>query len=361
MAYDARGNTMSESRPGGIAVATQYDGYARLTQYDRTGTASLAFACNGRDDRVIMQLGSDTRRFVYDGAGRVMGEYGNSAADVKAEYVWLAPEVGDGTAFGGGDGLGGYMPLAVATPDLLGTVRLTWVHGNHLGVPLAITDAAGDPVTAAPAYLAPGFPGQSRVLADLYYNRYRDYDPTTGRYIQADPIGLAGGSNVYAYVGGNPVNLVDPMGLEFLDFLDGTRAERALARMMRAQYDRLSPAEQQASLYVAAHGNRTQICSNRHGPCLTPAEFEDELSRRKLLNSEKSITLWACSTGSLDNGFAANLARDTGRTVLAPNGLTWWNSDGMTGIHPRWGNPNAWYGSGKAWWEVGAMRRFTGK
>lgn len=61
-------------------------------------------------------------------------------------------------------------------------------------------------------YLAPGFPGQSRVLADLYYNRHRDYDPSTGRYIQADPIGLDGGTNLYAYVGGNPVNFIDPDG-----------------------------------------------------------------------------------------------------------------------------------------------------
>ncbi len=42
---------------------------------------------------------------------------------------------------------------------------------------------------------------------------HRFYDPSTGRYITADPIGLAGGINLYAYVGGNPVNLVDPEGL----------------------------------------------------------------------------------------------------------------------------------------------------
>ena len=122
-----------------------------------------------------------------------MGEYGASAADVKAEYFWLSPEQGYASAFGGDDGLSGYMPLAVAAPDASGTVQLTWVHGNHLGVPLMITDAAGSPVTAVPDYLAPGFPGQSRVLPDLYYNCYRDYDPTIGRYIQADPIGLGGG------------------------------------------------------------------------------------------------------------------------------------------------------------------------
>jgi hypothetical protein len=49
-------------------------------------------------------------------------------------------------------------------------------------------------------------------MADLYYNRYRDYDPVTGRYIQADPIGLAGGANGYIYAGANPVNRVDPDG-----------------------------------------------------------------------------------------------------------------------------------------------------
>ncbi len=42
---------------------------------------------------------------------------------------------------------------------------------------------------------------------------HRFYDPTTGRYITADPIGLAGGMNLYAYVRGDPVNLVDPWGL----------------------------------------------------------------------------------------------------------------------------------------------------
>ncbi|RDC60007.1 putative deoxyribonuclease RhsC [Alteripontixanthobacter maritimus] len=51
------------------------------------------------------------------------------------------------------------------------------------------------------------------MLADLYYNRYRDYDPTTGRYIQANPIGLAGGSNPYIYVEANPINKIDPLGL----------------------------------------------------------------------------------------------------------------------------------------------------
>jgi RHS repeat-associated protein len=219
VAYDGRGNTSGETRPGGVAVTTGYDGYARLTSYVRSGGQSLAFDYNGLDDRVTMVLGSDTRRFVYDAGGRVLGEYGSDASDVKAEFIWLSPEVGQSGTFGGGDGqpapaeAGGYMPLAVATPDLLGAIQVNWVHGNHLGVPLVTTDSGGALATTPNDYLAPGFPGQSKVLADLFYNRYRDYDPVTGRYVQADPIGLGGGTNSYGYVGGNPLNRFDPDGL----------------------------------------------------------------------------------------------------------------------------------------------------
>jgi len=46
------------------------------------------------------------------------------------------------------------------------------------------------------------------------YNYFRDYDPAIGRYVQSDPIGLRGGLNTFGYAAQNPVDNIDPVGLQ---------------------------------------------------------------------------------------------------------------------------------------------------
>ncbi len=55
-----------------------------------------------------------------------------------------------------------------------------------------------------------------RSRVGLYYYRARTYSPSWGRFLQPDPIGYAGGANLYAYVGNDPLNNTDPSGTRYL-------------------------------------------------------------------------------------------------------------------------------------------------
>ena len=111
---------------------------------------------------------------------------------------------------------------------------LLYVHTDHLGTPVMMTDEQGQTVWEADAEpfgqttitAQPGvtlnlrFPGQYfDSETGLHYNYFRDYDPSTGRYMEPDPflpfLGLAGSPadlNPYPYSSNGPVSFVDPYG-----------------------------------------------------------------------------------------------------------------------------------------------------
>ena len=105
-----------------------------------------------------------------------------------------------------------------------------YLHTDHLGAVVKATDEVqavvwdvdrkpfGERESLVGQVEVPlGFPGQYfDEETNNYYNYFRVYDPGTGRYLQSDPIGLGGGINTFAYVGGNPLLYIDPEGLQFL-------------------------------------------------------------------------------------------------------------------------------------------------
>lgn len=114
------------------------------------------------------------------------------------------------------------------TTTIADTPPVMYTHTDHLGTPRALTDQNQQIVWQADynpfgmATITTGqvtnnlrFPGQYfDGETGFYYNYFRDYDPSLGRYLQSDPIGLDGGINAYGYVEGNPLRYSDPLGLQ---------------------------------------------------------------------------------------------------------------------------------------------------
>jgi RHS repeat-associated protein len=102
-----------------------------------------------------------------------------------------------------------------------------YIHTDQLNTPRVIADQnqavvwrwESDGFGAAPPNENPGAAGAFEFNprfagqyfdreSNLHYNYFRDYDPQTGRYVESDPIGLAGGINTYGYVAGNPLKIL---------------------------------------------------------------------------------------------------------------------------------------------------------
>lgn len=102
-------------------------------------------------------------------------------------------------------------PRAVVHP---GTNAILWrwdLTGSAFGDHAAQEDPDGDSVAYTFNLRYPGqyYDGET----GLHYNYFRDYDPGTGRYVQSDPIGLAGGPATFSYALSSPLLVADPLGL----------------------------------------------------------------------------------------------------------------------------------------------------
>ena len=248
-AYDHEGHLLEETNVAATAAMQQADPF--VTQSLNTFNQNVVRALPGALSPVVQSLPLLTQSqkdlvngLTASGIATTAPVSETTQADLRyklyparREIIWLDD-----------------LPIATIQARKQGAPpEFFFIHSDHLNQPQRINDTAGlvawersqlpfgedwqDPQPAAEisqtgvittaAYVSNQalltgtaisfnlrFPGQfSDPETQLHQNWMRDYDPTLGRYIQSDPIGLMGGINTYAYVEGNPISYIDPVGL----------------------------------------------------------------------------------------------------------------------------------------------------
>lgn len=195
---------------GGYITATTghsytWDAAGRLASVSDSGGTLATYTYDANNQRTSKTTASGTVHYVHGAGGLLYGEYDASGALIR-EYIYLHGQ-----------------PLAQI--DAGAPETITYLHTDHLGTPRKGSNQSGLSVWSWDSdAFGVGNPTGSRAVnlrmagqyaddeSGLFYNWNRYYNPSTGRYISSDPIGLAGGLNTFAYVSANPVMFVDPEG-----------------------------------------------------------------------------------------------------------------------------------------------------
>ena len=197
--YDGNGNTTSDG-----TNTLGYDTENRLVSASKIGMAAT-YTFDGRGRRKTKTVNGTTTVFVTDADNREVLEYDGSTGAILR---WYAYGLGSNDVVAQVDVSGGTRLTPV--PDLQGSVIGTM---SNAGTLTSFAYSAYGASASAPA--AFGYTGQRVDVETVsYYYRARHYSPGLGRFMQADPIGYGDGTHLYAYVGNDPLNLFDPLGLD---------------------------------------------------------------------------------------------------------------------------------------------------
>ena len=219
-----------------------------LNQYTAAGPASFSYDLNGNltgdgpnayvydvENRLVSASGATTASLRYDPLGRLYETSGGAAGitrflhdgdELVAEYnssgIMLrryvhGTSVDDPMAWFEGTGVADSAAKLIKTNHQGSVIALTDWYGNMLGI--NTYDDYGIPGTSNLGRFQ--YTGQAWIPElRMYYYKARIYSPTLGRFLQIDPIGYDDQVNLYAYVGNDPLNSIDPTGKQLTKSCD---------------------------------------------------------------------------------------------------------------------------------------------
>ena len=197
-----------QSPSGQVTTALSYNQDAQLSAVNDGTQVVASYIYNGFGQRVLKAFPGGTGEIYQYGQNGMLLEETDQAGTPQADYIYLNGR-----------------PIATLNPA---TGTLYYLQDDRLGTPQLATDSS-QTVAWQAAYGPFGqasvsgsitqnlrFPGQYYdVETGWNHNGFRDYIPELGRYAEPDPLGrLGSGNDLYGYVGDNPENFVDPLGLQ---------------------------------------------------------------------------------------------------------------------------------------------------
>jgi RHS repeat-associated protein len=206
--YTKSGHVSSFQAAGGMTTTLTYNQAGRLASVAAGNNPAAQYTYDAFGKR-LLRVGAVTATtlYQYDRRRRLLEET-DGQGNPQVDYIYLDSR-----------------PVATISPS---TGQVYFLHDDRLGTPQLATDSNQNVVwsasygpfgemSAVPSGIVQDLrlPGQEfDVETGFYHNGFRDYAPGWGRYLQSDPIGVAGGLNSYAYVRGNPARFTDRIGLD---------------------------------------------------------------------------------------------------------------------------------------------------
>lgn len=316
-----------------------YDDAGRLSQVRHDGVVAMNYLYNAHGERVYKSGGGLAVTTVYDEAGHWLGDYDGNGQPIQ-QALWL-----DDLPVGLLVGAGANQRLYYIEPDAMGSPRVVidpdrdvavwrWdLSGEAFGDSAPNQDPDGD---GSAFVLDLRYPGQRYDSASgLNDNHFRDYDPSTGRYAQSDPIGLDGGVSTYGYANASPMVYNDPEGLiAGLVFRLGMRyalprlgmrlganaAARYAQRMALRQAAKRMPRE----LYRLGHPAKQMEKTFEHALC--PQKYVEDVARHYRINlrgsGQKISVVYDGSLGRGTSRLGITYEAEGGRIIrIGPDAL----------------------------------------